>query len=120
MKDMKNLNWLKDERASSESDFRNVSNPLASFESQSSDLSKWLKPVVLETSFIQDNNPLSSVLDKYSNMTIDQWLLSDRSDDIDTKVDFCHLDREEGKWLVPPSRFSPFMENEDFDCGDML
>ena len=112
------LNWLKDERPSSESDFRGVSNPLSSFESQPSDLSKWLKPAVLETSFMHEsNNPLSSVLDRYNNMAIDQWLLSDRSDNLDNLEG---SNGDEGKWLIPTYRFSPFMENEDFDCGDIL
>ena len=124
MKDMNRLNWLKDEHSSFEPDFEGVSNPLSSFETQNSDLSKWLKPEVLETSFMQeDKNPLSSVLDRYNNMATDQWLLSNKADDLDTKFKVIDLDGssgEEGKWLMPPSHLSPFVEREDFDCGDIL
>ena len=121
-KDMNNLKWLKSDQPSE--GFKGVSNPMSSFENQSTDMAKWLKPRAFEKSSMQEKaSPIASILDKYSKTTTDQWLLSGQSGLSDTEnkfIDTVGLDGEERKWLMPATCLCPSVEKDDADAEDFL
>lgn len=117
--DMNKLNWLKSSQPQVEYNLKGVSNPMSCFENQGSDISKWLKPGKLETSFMEEEtNPLTSVLEKYKGTTPDQWLLSREPNICDAEckvIDMRECGEEDGKWLMPATNLSPVMEQADDD-----
>ena len=117
--DMNNLSWLKSEQPQFEHDFKGVANPLSSYEDQNNDISKWLKPVMMETSFMKEEpNPLASLLERYKETGADQWLLSSELGICDSECklfDMRECGGDEGKWLMPASSLCPLMEQIDDD-----
>ena len=117
--DMNNLSWLKSEQPQFEHGFKGVANPLSSYEDQNNDISKWLKPVMMETSFMKEEpNPLASLLERYKETGADQWLLSSELGICDSECklfDMRECGGDEGKWLMPASSLCPLMEQIDDD-----
>lgn len=123
--DMKDLNWLKTEQfPPGEHDLEGFSNPFSVYDSQHSDLSKWLRPAVVESTVkLDDINPLSSLMNMYNGMTTDDWLLGNEPSICDSECKIIGIggcDDEEGKWLLPLTCHGPFVEENVIDCEDLL